>query len=450
MPKIAFSESEVSRVLLPKLAKKVVYTFDNFAGLQLQLSRKADGNVSRHFQLRYQRPVSSGRNVIRIGQYPDLPLSEIEQRYKSFINQLKSGVDPQVEQLEQRLIASRVTNMALLKSSKNSLFSVFERFKDDWQNAGRNPDTLADYSAALTNHVFPVYGTHPINLITPVMWDNLIMDIANNQKKKGAALNAHKAGRVVFSYAVELNIINANPAFGRKKVLNEVRLHPTKHYLGSTQLHTFLNELHQQDRLKPWVKVLAEVMLRVGVRSDEWTRVQMQHINWQMMRIEHPAACMKNKEPAWTHLPQNVVELLLIHIQRIKEQVGKLTPDMYLFFDVDPYTPLPLRGSLTAKEFQKAHGWMHFTAKMFRKTIATHLQNQGASKEVTDAILNHKLAVGVNQSYQFGTLYHLKKEWIEKWQELLAAVERDPRALVPANESQLDTGLLSKVAGLFD
>lgn len=93
---------------------------------------------------------------------------------------------------------------------------------------------------------------------------------------------------------------------------------------------------------------------------------------------------------------------------------------------------------------------MYFTPKMFRKTISTHLEEKGCPDKVIKAIGNRVLAQGVEKSYQHGDLFHMKKDWIEKWQVMLEDVRKDKTALVNDKDSQLSIELSSKVSDIFD
>ncbi|MCG7548234.1 tyrosine-type recombinase/integrase [Pseudoalteromonas sp. Of7M-16] len=463
MPKIVLSTEEITSLEIPKGKRYTTATFNGYTGLQLYL-RWADNSVKLesldnlgrkvntvyNWRFRYQKPNSKQRTTISLGYYPDIDIEDVKAEHSKYQALLKSGTDPQVqlleEQLQEKIRQRNVQSMVDGFTRKSSVNHMFMRFKEDWPLTGGSERGLRNHELTYEKYILPVWNGRDMKTISPREWDEFVLNIANVQNKKGAAENVHKTMRRLFSYAVEKDVIASNPLFGRRAVLPHISGEPDDSFLESEQVHKILNEL--DDQVCPsWLKLLVNLMLRVGVRSEEWTRVKLGWINFQKMRIEHPPESMKNGKKAWTHLPENVIKLLLDYLGELKEQYGELDKEMYLFHDKDPLEQL--ERDYFSRNFKCLNGWLVFTPKIFRKTISTHLQERGAPAEVLRAIRNQTLSKGVGKHYEFSDLFQLKKTWVERWQCILEEVKADPAALISDKESLLNDELASKVSDIF-
>ncbi|MEC4091133.1 tyrosine-type recombinase/integrase [Pseudoalteromonas rubra] len=459
MGKYNLTETAVSGLSIPAGRKNYFATFIGYRGLQLYLRWKRPGQVMNtaldrklntvyNWRIRYTKAASNSRTFISLGNYPEISVEDIQVKYAHVISLIDRGIDPQQEKLQEKIRQTQVQSMIDGFSKPSSVNVLFEQLKADWPKTGKSQTTLRNYTYNFNHYILPTFNGRDIRSILAAEWEDHILEMANVQKRPGNAQEAHKVMRLLCSFAVERGILEYNPLLGRKNVLRAVRGGKSDAHLDSHALHKFLNELHEQPAER-WVKTLAEVMLRVGVRSIEWARVKVGWINFQKMRIEHPAESIKTRQRAWTHLPENVVSLLIEHLQYLKSEYGELRPEMYLFHNIGK-PDHQVSETLYTTKFKKFHSWIHITPKMMRKTLSTHLQQAGCPHEARRAVLNQVVDEGVGGHYDFADLFATKKMWIERWQTMLDDVAKDPSALVADTESQLNEELASKVGELFE
>lgn len=457
--RVELTEKALLKIAIPKGKRSATFSFNGFPNLQL-ITRYSSAsfdpinqpdsvkqlNTTYDFRYRYFKPGTKSRTLVSLGNYPDKSLSDIQAQYNQCVEQLKNGIDPQISKLENKIRA--INEQALIDgvSSPSSINSVWTSLKNDWPLYGKSQRTLQNYTRTFSKVIFPQFNGRNIKGITAQEWDEFILHLSNVQNKKGLAFDAHKAMRRLFSYAVEKGIIQYNPLLGRKTVLDNTRLNAVTDHLNSSQLHKFLNEVDSL-QVKAPVIFAAKIMLFCGVRSEEWTRVKIGWINFDSMRIEHPAAAMKNRYRAWTHLPEPVMKMLLEYLNGLKAKYGKLDPEMFLLHDSDPFKQLG-SGRLS-KWFSAFHDWIYITPRMMRKTISTHLQERNAPIAARKAIRNQVIVEGVDKHYEFNDLYSLKKEWLERWQKILEEVKSDPSALENKVESHLNKEMAEQAASLF-
>lgn len=389
------------------------------------------------------------RNVLKIGEWPDMAVDDAIREAHRLAELLKLGIDPgmRVYQRRAELLQTKLVN-ATSGNVPNRLRveTVIEAFRAHWPSTGRAAVTLETYIKALEAYVLPKFAGRSVASISGREWDDFIADLAHTQSKKGAAANAHKAGRRLFTFAVRSELIAYNPLLDRPESVRATKLPVDDRFLESAQVHRFLTELDKQ-ALPEWARVTLHLMMRVGVRVEEWSRVRLGELNLKRMRIEHPAESMKGRKAAWTHLTQDSVQILLDWLESLKRTHGQLNREWYLFpSDADPSRPQRTHLSDHTKHLRE---WLDFSPKLLRKTISTHLQRQGCPPVVLRAIRNQAVAQGIEASYDFDDLFHLKKEWIERWGELLKQCAENPLALEVERDSALDDELAGRVDELF-
>lgn len=460
MPQVDFENQKISKLRLLPNKDNNIYTDGRFKGLQLRIRWKAKVVRSKkstledfvidwlfRYQIPHVQPIK--RSQLKIGDWPEMSPSAAVAEAKKLKDAVHAGTDPRAIVLRKRaqeIDTEAVVNLGVVLP-KFRFENVLEQMSQYWPSTGKSLDTFGKYQRSLEIHALPKFRGRDIRSISGNEWDELITKIANIDKKPGAANNIHKAGRRLFNFAVEQEIIQYNPILQRKRSLSATRLSPSEQFLDAAQVHKFLNELYEQD-IPAWAKVNLDLMLRVGVRIEEWKRIKIGWVNLKSMRIEHPGSSMKNGRDALTHLPEPAVKILINWLRDLKTKNGALKESWYLFPDE---TDSSMENSKRLSDVtSKLKTWINFTPKQLRKTISTHLQRQGCPPVVLRAIRNQTVAEGVEIHYDFDDLFHLKKQWLEKWSELLEEAKKLESALHTDRDSKLQADLAGQVDDLFN
>lgn len=449
------SDDLIAALSIPAKIDKKAFTSKIAKGLQLIVSWKGSAVRARpsresyHFNwyFRFKIPGNDKRSQIKIGAWPNMTTMQALKEAERMQNLVVSGVDPRSNKLKER--AERIDQAAKeagLIPIKLRFEYVLNSMEEHWPQTGKDASTFRRYRQALEKHAYPVFLGRNIRGITGKEWDDLIAKLAHIDGMPGAASNTHKAGRRLFSFAVDQELLQYNPLLQRKSALKATRLSPDERFLEADEVHRFLNEIDLQP-IPERARVNLKLMMLVGVRVDEWERVKIGWINFNKQRIEHPAESMKNRRKAWTHLPKQSIEVLLPWLNQLKEWFGPLHADWYLFPCDD--SPTIAERTKLSDHTSGIKDWLNFSPKLLRKTISTQLQRQGCPPAVLRAIRNQTITDGVESHYDFDDLFHLKKQWIETWAELLDSTRENPKALHTDRDSELDSELSSKVLDLF-
>jgi len=460
MPLIEFNYNTIRALRLLPSNPRQTYTQKGVVGLQLIIAWKKNAeridNIKRvdagdyytyTWRFRYKDVETEKRTSIDVGIWPAISAMDAVSICKGLHLQNSMGVSPKAEVLSNRSSQIRDTSLEFkLTPVAFRVDEVVKRFAEYWPSTGKDVGTLNKYRSTLELHFFPIAGSRDIRTITAIEWDSWVNNLANVAGKKGAAANLHKAGRRLFSFAAEQGIIKYNPLLQRRSVLESVRIEPDKRFLDSEQIHDFVNNVDDL-KIAEWARVTLKMILMVGVRIEEWQRVKIGWINFKNKKIDHPGEAMKNGKIAATPLTDDAIDLLIDWLKVIKGKYGTIDKDWYLFTNQEDM--LKPCSFATIDEVRKDRPFEGFTIKTLRKTISTQLQRQGCPPAVLRAIRNQTITTGVEANYDFDDLYHLKKEWIEKWGEMLRAVKSDPRALYTDRDSHLDSDKASVVDDLF-
>lgn len=457
MAKAIFTSRAIKAISVPSSKDSVTFSQQGVFGLQLRVWWRKDAlrsseNVSSNsyryqWLFRFRIPSDKAKMaVMHMGSWPAMSPETAIGEATYYHKLIKSGLDPRIVKLEEKADELRAMDVISNAPMRYRIENVLAKFAQYWPSTGKDQETLDQYEYTITNYLLTTHRGMDIRTITVAKWEKIIFNLANIEGKKGAANNLHKAGRRLLNFAVKEELIDRNPLLGMSDVLRVIHLDPDVRFLESEQLHTLLNELDDQD-IAPWAIATVKLMLRCGGRVEEWRRVKICWIKFEHKRIEVPKEAMKNRRKAWIYLTDPAVDILLTWLKELKARHGQLSKSWYLFGS--PSDPRKENATDLSKETTKLGKWLDFSPKLLRKTISTQLQRKGCPPAVLRAIRNQVIAQGVEAHYDFDDLFHLKIEWLEKWDKYLNTVKKDPSALVPEKERKLSKKHVGRVEALF-
>lgn len=257
----------------------------------------------------YRRPVSSKRNTLSLGTYPDVGLALARERRDEARRLLAQGVDP------------GETRKAAKAAGEQRAANSFEVVAREWlAKQSWVPGYITKVTAWMANDVFPYIGNRPIaGLSAPDF-----LAVGRRIEERGAIESAHRILQncsQVMRYAIATGRAERNPVPDLKGALTRP---PKRHFasiVDPKQVGALLRAIDGyagSPEVRAALKLAPLVFVRPGeLRQAEWSEFDLDAEDASQQPVpfwDIPASRMKMREPHLVPLaPQAVAILRELH-----------------------------------------------------------------------------------------------------------------------------------------
>ena len=371
-------------------------------------------NGRKVWRMRYLKPPAKKPAIYTFGDYPDIPLKEINGLAKTVKEQVKQGRDPTAYR-EQQKLKTEAERQAALRAQAYSFetiarewhthrHEVLKRWKSD-----KNAEKILHM---LEVNLFPDLGALHISAVTAPLLLEVIQKVIN----RGAVETAKKLNRWttdIFRYAVLRKLVAHNEADNLKGEI-PAPLRKNNPYLKSDEIGAFIRQV-EADTGGEIIKLAILLTLHCLTRTQEtrfaqWSEFDLEAKVWRLT-----AERMKMKKPHAIPLTPQVLALL----ERLRPFTGH---QPYLFWNASIGKPfsenamlqvlyrLGLKGKLTI------HG--------LRGTGSTALNEAGFRADVIETALAHKEENAVRAAYNHAQYLEERRQMMSWWSDYLDGVEQ--------------------------
>lgn len=400
------------------------------------------------FFYRYKSPDTGKLVQLKIGNFPDISLSDARLELQKLKAIRRSGVCPKRHMEEEKAAKERLKREAEL-AEKVQNFTVRElvelyltrfiedRLVEDQRNPGqkkripgaRKPKGQSETRRTLEGDAVRVLGDVPAREVTRKMIVNMIMDIVG----RGANVQAGNVLRelsAAYEFAIGLDMFEeefANPAVLAKASLRQAKVRLTsqkgKRVLSDKELSTVLQWLPGSGFSATQKKILW-LTLFTGARTGEvcvaeWQDIDFKNATWHIRDT-------KNEAERYVQLPKQAIELL--------KQQEKVT-NTFVFPSTRTGVPIQQKSLSETKwalknpdkvqngqRFKTEQLWIDsipdWSPHDLRRTVRTGLARLGCRTEVAEAILGHSKR-GIEGTYDLHRYEAECREWLQKWADHL-------------------------------
>jgi integrase len=362
------------------------------AGLVLRIT----ANGARSFAYRFRHPHTRRTLRATVGPYPQITLEAARKRAREMAAQVAAGTSPIDARKVERAAAPTRTFEAL---AARYLREHAERFK--------RPRSAEEDRRNLAIHILPKWSKRDFRTIRRSEVIDLIESIVT-AGKQAAGNRVHSLISKVFSFAIDADLLEANPAARLKKRGKEK---PGRRVIDDEEIKTFwegivLPPVSGQVGLALRLALLtaARASELAGARKSEFDHIDApERASWTI-----PGERTKNKKDHLIPLPRLAVET-------VKDAV-ELSGDSEFVFPTRLGRGGPIdRHTLTVamvRFAQKVKGtWLRETPTPhdLRRTLTTRLAELKVPKEVRDRVLNHVTSLRDPESKHYN-LYEFESE----------------------------------------
>ena len=389
------------------------------AGLVLRIT----SNGARSFAYRFRHPHSRKTLRATIGPYPATRLEAARKRAKDMAAQVADGTNPIELRSAEREAAPARTFEALAA-----------RYLKEHAERHKRPRSAEEDRRNLAVHVLPKWSKRDFRTIRRADVIELIEAIVS-AGKHAAGNRVHSLISKIFSFAIDADLLEANPAARlRKRGVEKVG----RRLLSDDEIRVFWRGIVVSPISRPVGLALRLALLTAaraseiaGARKDEFQNLdQPEQAVWLV-----PSERAKNR---MTHL----IPLAPLAIETVKNAI-ELSGHSEFVFPTRLNRDGPIdRHTLTVAMVRFAKSLKAPTAKTWqqeiptphdlRRTVSTRLARMGIAKEIRDRALNHITSLRDPESrhYNLHEFQSEKRDAFSRWTAELEGIIK-PATVVP-------------------
>jgi integrase len=361
------------------------------------LTIRATPNGAKSWSFRFRDPRSGKVTRATIGNYPDVTLEKARERGLAFRREVAEGINPVEKKRKDREDANARTFRALS-----------DRYLTE--HARRHKKTADADERALRLHVLQLWGARAYDTISR----GDVIALCEGIVAKGSPTQANRVQALVskiFSFALDAELVSANPCARLKKRSKEIRV---TRVLSDQELQLFWRRIGETPNSARVGQALRLVLL-TGVRVSEMAGAEvkefdhLQDVTRAMWTI--PAARTKNGRTHAIPLSAPALEIVTALLRQANSRAGaNVNPRYILESPVTSGKPIDGHGlSVAMSRFGDAlsaevksgllkvgedgarASWVaeRPTAHDLRRTMATRMAGSGIPAEDVSACLNH-------------------------------------------------------------
>jgi integrase len=390
------------------------------AGLVLRITP----NGARSFAYRFRHPHSRKTLRATIGPYPATTLEAARKRAKEMAAQVADGTNPIEAKIAEREAAPSRTFQALA-----------DRYLKEHAERHKRPRSAEEDRRNLTVHVLPKWAKRDFRAIRRADVIELIESIVSTGKHT-AANRVHSLISKVFSFAIDADLLEANPvARLRKRGVEKVG----RRVLSDDEIRTFWRGIILPPVSRPVGLALRLALLTAaraseiaGARKSEFENLDKpEQAAWLV-----PGERAKNRIDHLICLAPLAVETVKSAIELTSEDDEFLFPSRLNYDGPIDRHSLPVAMTRFAESLKgpAAKTWHAEppTPHDLRRTCNSRLAKMGIPKEIRDRALNHISSLRDPESKHYN-LYEFqaeKRQALGKWAAEIEALVK-PAPVVP-------------------
>jgi integrase len=380
------------------------------AGLVLRIT----SNGARSFAYRFRHPASRKSLRATIGPYPATTLEIARKRAKEMAAQVAGGISPIEARNAEREAAPTRTFQALA-----------DRYLKEHAERHKRPRSAEEDRRNLAVHVLPKWAKRDFRAIRRADVIQVIESIVS-AGKHAAGNRVHSLISKIFSFAIDADLLEANPAARlRKRGVEKVG----RRVLSDDEIRTFWRGIVLPPVSRP-VGLALRLALLTGARASEI--VGARKLEFQNLDKSEQAAWIIPGERA-KNKRDHLIPLALLAVETVKSAMELASDrDDFLFptrlargGSIDRHTLTvamarfseSLKGP-TARTWQAEPPTPHDT----RRTVSTRFARAGIPKEIRDRALNHITSLRDPESKHYN-LYDFEKEKRAAFNQWAAEIE---------------------------
>ncbi len=351
--------------------------------------------------------INGRQRRITVGNAAVLSLADARDRARDIMRNAAKGIDPQE--------AEKIMQREAARARRDTFACVAADYMTE---LGQHLQSASELQRKLDMDILPALGDIPVAEVRRADVKALFLDKA--ETKPVAANRMLALIRVILNYAIDEELIEANPA-ARIKARPEI---PRDRYLSEAEIRNFWNGLSETGT-GPQIKRILKLLLVTGQRRAEvcgmrWAEIDMQKAIWEL-----PAD--RTKAGRAHRVPLSPLALDLIAEPHGGEHV-------FAKGGGRPFHPVSVSWAMH-REREALGLAQRATVHDLRRTMATHLGDLGIDRLIIGKLLNHSEQGVTGRVYDLGAYAEQKRLAMAAWSNKIMEIVSGEAA--PSNVARL-------------
>ena len=362
-------------------------------GLQLRVSRKANGEVNKYFQ---QRLTLLGKPInVGIGRYPLVILSAAREKALENAQMAREGIDPRA--------VNKLKNESVPTFAEAAEMVITERSKE-WKEDGGSE---RNWRGTLRKHALPKVGHKRVDEITEDDIIKMLDPLWHSKRVTAKTLLSYTNN--IMAWCKRKNYRGDNPVTDTVREYAPNKKHRVKHmpFVPYYQVADALRTI-RECKSYPTTKLAAEFQIYTASRHGSVRNARWGEIDWGNRLWNIPAEHMKMDRVHRVPLSSGALAVL--------EKALQLKID-----DSDLIFPSPRDGGIIKRDTlatmcktQNLSGVPHG----FRATFATWCAEKGVPQELAEAALAH-LPAEIVRAYTHTDYLERRMPLMQMWSDYI-------------------------------
>ena len=345
--------------------------------------------------------------TLSFGAYPAIGLKDARDKREDAKKLLANGVDPGEHK--------KAVQAAIHAESQNT----FEVIAREWYNKQEKiwaKSHAVTVIAKLTNYVFPLLGSKPINTITAPA----LLEVIRRIEAKGTIETAHRTMQVcgqVFRYAIATGRTERNITADLRGALTPIKSGNFASITDPKEIGHLLRDIDNYNGnivIKAALRLMPYVFVRSGeLRGAEWTEIDFDKAEWRI-----PASRMKMKVEHIVPLSNQAVEIL-------KELRPYTSHSKYIFPSLRAKTLYISDVALLNALRQMGYDKETMTIHGFRHMASTRLNNHGYNGDWIEMQLAHSERNKSRKAYNQAEYLSMRRRMMQEYADYLDRLKAD-------------------------
>lgn len=355
---------------------------------------------------RYRYRVNGKFQMLSIGKYPLIGLSEARRKRDEAALTLAGGGNPSKEKKAQKL--------RNIVSSENTFEAIARKWLE-LKQSGLNEKYRTQCLVRMEQHVFPAIGALPIAEITIPDVVRVVEKIAS----RGTVETAKRMKQLIsqtFRYAAQRGLCQHNPAADLRDVLPAKE---EKHHrcIPVAEMPELLKAIHayQGDTM---VRLAAELLALTFVRTGELIGAKWDEIDWNREEWHIPKERMKMKRPHMVPLSRQALAIL--------KELQTLTGDKLFIFYSSRSKARHISNGAILMMLRRIGYEKRMTGHGFRALASTILNEKGYNPDWIERQLAHEDQDKIRSAYNRAEYALERKKMMQDFADILDRMRNAP------------------------